>query len=195
MSSEVKINIKYKKHWIKLFLQIYKLFLNKKNKQPYLTNLSYNKISGLYDEAWSNNMRELSKEMINRLSLPIKGKGLDLTCGTGFVSSLLKGIVDGEVTGVDSSEGMINTANKKYGNTCNFVCSDIFEYLNKQPSKSVDVVTCAWGMGYTKPFKLIKEISRILKPNGQVAIIDSNLFTIFEVVKSGILTVAEYPSA
>jgi len=195
MSSEIKLNIYNRKHWIKLGTQIYKLFLNKKNKQPDLTNLGYNKISNTYDHAWTNHMRDSSKDMLNRLSLPIKGIGIDLTCGTGYITGLLAEKIDGKVTGVDSSEGMINVARQKFGNKCNFVCSDIFDYLNKQPSESVDVVTCAWGMGYTKPFKLIKEISRILKPNGQVGIIDSNIFTLFEVVKTGILTVAEYPQA
>lgn len=195
MNSRIKVNKFHRKHWIKLGVQICKLYLNKKNNQSDLTNLSYNKVSSTYDHTWTNHMQVFSKDMLDRLSVPIDGTGLDLACGTGYITGLMAEKINGDVTGVDISKGMLKVANQKFGIRCKFVCSDVLEYLNKQPSESVDVVTCAWGLGYTKPLKMIKEISRILKPHGQVGIIDNCLFTIFEVVKSGIYTVAEYPSA
>jgi len=195
MNSRIKEKKQHQKHWIKLGIQICKLYLNNKNNQTDLANLSYNKISSEYDLTWTNHIRVFSKDMVNRLSLPINGTGLDLSCGTGYVTGLLAEKINGDVTGIDISKGMLKIANQKYGNRCKFVCSDVIKYLNKQPSKSVNVVTSAWGMGFTKPFKMIKEISRILKPNGQVGIIDNSLFTVYEVTISGISTVSEYPSA
>jgi len=195
MCSKTKLNKFYRKQWLKLASQICKLYLKKEIKQTDLTNLSYDKISSFYDIAWTDHMQVFSREMINRLPLPINGSGLDLTCGTGYVAGLIAEKINGEVTGVDISKGMLKIANKNYGHRCKFVCSDVMEYLYKQPSENVDVVTWAWGIGYTKPLKMIKEIFRILKPNGYVGIIDNSLFTIYEVVISGISTVAEYPSA
>lgn len=195
MILEIKENKYHRKHWIKFILQVCKLYLNKKNCQIDLTNLSYNKISNLYDITWTDHMQVFSKDMINRLSVPINGTGLDLTCGTGYVTGLLAEKMKGEVIGVDISKGMLEVAKQKHGKRCKFVCSDVMEYLYNQPSGNVDVITWAWGLGYTKPYKMIKEISRILKPNGIVGIIDNGLFTIYEVVLSGISTVAEYPYA
>jgi ubiquinone/menaquinone biosynthesis C-methylase UbiE len=195
MNSKVRENEKHRKHWIKFGWQVCKLYLNKKNNQEDLTNLSYNKISGIYDKIWTTHMQIFSKDMIDRIKLPIKGTGLDLTCGTGYVTGILANKIKGDVTGVDISKGMLETANKKYGKRCKFVCSDVIEYLKKQESESVDIVTSAWGLGFTNTFKFIKEISRILKPNGQVAIIDNTLFTVYEVSFSGLFTVIEYPSS
>lgn len=183
----------HRKHWMKLGIKILKLYLNQKYQKSDLVNKSYNKISKSYDETWTDHMQHLSQEMLDKLTLPKEGNVLDLACGTGFVTGLLAESISGNITGVDASEGMLQVARQKHGNQCTFVCSDIIDYLLKQPSNTVDVVTCAWGLGYTRPYRVIKEISRILKKRGQVAVIDNSLFTIFEVVKSGILTIAEYP--
>lgn len=195
MNSKVTEKEKHRKHWMKFGFQVCKLYLNKKNNQDNLTNLSYNKIADIYDRIWTNHMQVFSKDMIERLTLPINGNGLDLSCGTGYVTGLLANKIKGDVTGVDISKGMLEIANKKYGKRCNFICTDVIDYLKKQESESVDVVTSAWGLGFTKPFSVIKEISRILKPNGQVRIIDNTLFTVYEVSFSGISTVLEYPSS
>jgi len=184
-----------RKHWIKLGFQICKLYVQKKNNQQKLTTQSYNKISGLYDEKWTDHMNKFSNEMISRIKFPKSGKVIDLTCGTGYVTNLMAEKLIGEVTGVDISDEMLKIAKKKYGNKCQFVCRDVLEFLKEQPSESVDIVTCAWGLGLSKPYAMIKEISRVLKSNGQLAIIDNSLFTVYEVIFSGFSTVAEHPAS
>jgi ubiquinone/menaquinone biosynthesis C-methylase UbiE len=184
-----------RKHWTNLGIQICKLYLQKKNTQQNLTNQSYNTISSLYDEKWTNHMNRFSQEMISRITFPKGGRGIDLTCGTGYVTNLIAEKLIADVIGVDISEGMLKIAKKKYGDKCQFVCCDVLEFLKNQPPESVDIVTCAWGLGFTKPYTMIKEISRILKPNGQLAIIDNSIFSIYEVVFSGLSTVAERPSS
>jgi ubiquinone/menaquinone biosynthesis C-methylase UbiE len=183
------------KHWIKLGFQICKLYLQKKNNQRSLTTQSYNKISSVYDEKWTDHMNKFSMEMINRIKFPKSGKAIDLTCGTGYVTHLITEHFTGEVLGVDISNEMLKIAKKKYGDKCQFVCRDVLDFLKDQPSESLDIVTCAWGLGFLKPYTIIKEISRVLKPDGQLAIIDNSLFTIYEIVISGFSTIAEYPAS
>ena len=89
------------KHWIKLGFKICKLYLQKKNDQQQLTTQSYNKISSIYDEKWTDHMNKFSKEMINRIKFPDSGIGIDLTCGTGYVTNLMAEKLNGVVTGVD----------------------------------------------------------------------------------------------
>ncbi len=183
------------KHWIKLVIQICKLYLQKKNNQEELTNRSYNKISSIYDEKWTDHMNKFSIEMVQRIKFPNCGSAVDLTCGTGFVANLISKNFTGEVFGVDISEGMLEMAKKKYGNNCKFIKQDVLDFLKNQPSESIDLVTSAWGLGFLKPYPVIKEISRVLKSNGQLAIIDNSLFTVYEVVFSGLSTVAEHPKS
>ncbi|MCK4995926.1 MAG: methyltransferase domain-containing protein, partial [Thermoplasmatales archaeon] len=189
----IKVNKFHRKHWIKLGVQLCKLYLNKKNNQSDLTNLSYNKVSSIYDHTWTNHMQVFSKDMLDGLSFPIDGTGLDLACGTGYITGLMAEKINGDVTGVDISKGMLKVANQKFGIRCKFVCSDVLEYLNKQPSENVDVVTCAWGLGYSKPFQVLKEINRVLKDHGKVGVIENTLLTLPEITWAGILSIAEKP--
>ncbi len=191
----IEINKNHRKHWLKLACKIISLYLTKRNEQEIIVEKSYNSISPNYDYFWSNHMNKFSQELINRIDFPDKGVSIDLMCGTGFVAGLIAEKIKGKIIGVDISDGMLNVAKKNYGDQCNFIRSDVIKYLESQPSESVDVVVSTWGLGFTKPFKMIKEITRILKPSGQVGIIDNSLLTIYEVVFSGISTVAEYPSA
>jgi ubiquinone/menaquinone biosynthesis C-methylase UbiE len=194
MIQKNKIYNKYQKHWIKFGLKVFKIFTHRENSSD-IIKLSYNKISDNYDETWTNHMQIFSKEMIDRLSIPKRGNGLDLACGTGYVAGLIADRMNGDITGIDISSGMIEVAKQKYKDRCNFICCDLLEYLKEQPSKSLDIVTCAWSLGYLQPSKTIKEISRVLKPKGKLAIIDNSLFTVYEVVVSGMLTIAEFPEA
>jgi ubiquinone/menaquinone biosynthesis C-methylase UbiE len=140
-------------------------------------------------------MNKFSKEMIDKIKFPKDGKALDLTCGTGFVTHLISEQFKGEVIGIDISCDMLRIAKERYGNTCQFVCQDALDFLKEQPSESIDIVTCVWGLGFLPPSTTIKEISRVLKPGGQLAIMDNSLFTVYEVVISAVSTIAEYPAA
>jgi SAM-dependent methyltransferase len=140
-------------------------------------------------------MQNLSEDMINSLYLKKGEKALDLACGTGFVSSKLSECTKNRTIGVDISEGMIKVAQRNYGNTCDFIQSDMTKFLNTQPSNSYDVVTCAWGLGYTQPYKFIKEISRILRSYGRIGIIDLSIFSNLKMYLLSFLTLIEKPDA
>jgi len=184
-----------RKHWLKLGCTILKLYFFQKEKTSELIAESYNEIAKTYDATWTNHMQHLSEELINHLN-PVTGADvLDVTCGTGFVTGKLAKSTKGKVVGVDISMKMIDVAKSNYGFQCEFIKSDVLDYLKKCPSESFDVITCAWGIGYSYPYRILKEISRILRPNGKVAIIDNSLFTLKEVLLSAFFTILEQPDA
>lgn len=187
--------IKKRRHWIKLGIKAIKLYVNQNDYTQNMLKTSYNQIANSYNTYWTKKTHILSEKMLQQLNPPKDGKSLDLTCGTGFVTNKLFELTGGDVTGVDFSEGMINVAKENYSPNCSFIQYDILNYLKKQPSKTYDVVTCAWGLGYLPSYKVIKEISRILRSGGKIGIIDNNIFNNREIVSKIIMALAEEPEA
>ena len=182
-----------KKHPFKMASQLIRLGLCEANPAPECVTQSYNRISGGYDKTWTHHMRDLSVDLIDRLNPAFGGRALDLTCGTGFVTNLLAERTGETCVGVDRSEGMITQARSNYGACCDFVVQDILTYLESCEPASFDVVTCAWGLGYSRPLAVLKAIRRVLKPGGQVAIIDNTLFSLNRVMVSSFLCFLEQP--
>ncbi len=184
---------KHKKHYIKMAGRLFNLYFINKADCDSLVSQSYNRISNQYDQVWTNHMRNLTEAMINRLDISQGDKSMDLTCGTGYATSLLAGRTGIKPMGVDRSQGMIEQARSNHGEICDFTVADIIEYLKSQPDNSFDIITCCWGLGYSKPFTVIKQIRRILKPGGQLGIIDNSLFSLKEILYCSFLTFAEQP--
>ena len=182
-----------KKHWIHLGLRVLILYFTQKEKTSDLVKKGYTSISNNYDKGWTDHMRHLTDDMLNKLDPQKNSKCIDLSCGTGYVTGRLAEITDSKVIGVDLSEGMLKIAKKKYGKSCKFEQSDILKYLKSQSDNSYDIVTCAWALCYSKPYEVIKEIRRILRRKGKLGIIDNAFSTIYELFFAGIYTVAEDP--
>ncbi len=154
---------------------------------------SYDRIGGGYDEVWTNHMRGLTQELIELLEPWEGAKALDLTCGTGYATGLLAERTSAKVVGVDRSEGMLAAARENYGDECEFVRADALEYLRGCEDASFDIVTNCWALGYLRPWAVVKEISRVLRPGGKVAIIDNTMYTLFGAVYCTMLTFMEQP--
>ncbi|MFB3890670.1 MAG: UbiA family prenyltransferase [Phycisphaerae bacterium] len=159
-----------------------------------LVSRSYDRIASGYERAWTDHNRGLSVEMLDQLGVQQGAECIDLTCGTGSVAGELKRRGAGRVVGVDASEGMLAEARKNH-HDCTFIQSDAVDYLRSCPAQSADVVTCAWGLGYTRPWAVIRQIARVLRPGGRVGIIDNGLFSLAEVLWSAMLAFAERPSS
>ncbi|MFO7907953.1 MAG: methyltransferase domain-containing protein [Pirellulaceae bacterium] len=182
-----------KKHFVKMMLRTGYLFFVKPADCSGLVKASYDRISERYDEAWTDHMRHLTESLIGELGPRPGDVCVDLTCGTGFATKLLAEKTGATVVGVDSSPGMLAQARRYRGDRCDFVQADVLEYLRAQEPFSADIVTCCWGLGYTKPFSVLRQIKRVLKPGGKVAIIDNSMFSLREILYCSFLTFAEQP--
>jgi demethylmenaquinone methyltransferase/2-methoxy-6-polyprenyl-1,4-benzoquinol methylase len=96
---------------------------------------------------------------------------LDLCCGTGdMIDIYLKKYPKSNIIGIDFSEQMLNIAKKRFNNVT-FINHDVQTIpLN---DKSVDLCSISFGLRNVDNMSMVlKEISRVLKPNGMFINID-----------------------
>lgn len=116
-------------------------------------------------------------EMADCLDIPTGATIVELGCGPASVTpSLLKIIPKNvKIIGIDFSEKMIAIANRKKEQNqwadVRFECMDMYEFT---PDKQVDaVVFCLALTAILDSIKALKKASSILKPGGQLLILDS----------------------
>jgi len=182
------------RRWLALFRRIVELGREPPESTPALVTRSYDRIACGYDEAWTAHMRDLSLQMLDALRPREGALSVDLTCGTGFVTGEVARRTGTRVLGVDGSPGMLEEGRRRHPD-CDFLQSDILTWLRTQPAASRDVVTCAWGLGYSRPLAVLREIRRVLRPGGRVGLIDNSLFSLAGVIWTSVLAFAEHPDA
>lgn len=111
------------------------------------------------------------------LRLPLSRPGsvaLDVCCGTGDLTFALRRVATGQVLGADFCEPMLRRARQKLSTTRKSVCflgADTLELPFRD--QSVDVVASAFGFRNLANYALgLREILRVLKPGGTVAILE-----------------------
>ena len=184
-----------RRHWIRLAGRVARLLFRQPERSADLITASYDNAAATYDTAWTGHMRDLSLQLLDALG-PIEGtEGIDLGCGTGFLTAELARRTGRRTLGVDRSAGMLEAARRQHGQHCDFRQGDIVEFLRTRASRSADVITCGWALGYTRPLKVVREIARVLRPGGQVAMIDNTLLSLTGVMWASLKTFAEQPQA
>lgn len=136
-----------------------------------LSNKELEKVAEVYEEllapalfeSWSNKMIDLAQIRPNQ-------NVLDVACGTGRVArkALTRVEPDGYVTGIDNNPGMLAVAERiapqvewQEGSAENMPMEDNF----------YDAVICQFGlMLFSDPIKSLKEMMRVLKPEGRLAV-------------------------
>lgn len=114
-----------------------------------------------------------------RTLVPVLNKGLrvlDIGCGTGAISKGIANYVgaDGHVTGIDNTEKFIQSGKESYGDIHNLtlIHTDLFEF---EPEEKYDLIVAARVLQWlSNPKEALKKMREMLKPNGQVSILDYN---------------------
>ena len=114
-----------------------------------------------------------------RTLLPILKKGLrvlDVGCGTGTIAKGIAEIVGetGFVVGIDNTEAFIQSGKESYGHISQLelIHADLFQY---QPTEKFDLIVSSRTLQWlSNPKDAIKKIKTLLKPGGQLSVLDYN---------------------
>jgi ubiquinone/menaquinone biosynthesis C-methylase UbiE len=128
-----------------------------------------------YEQLWHAQLAEAQAALMSLAALEPGERALDIACGTGLVSFEAARAVGpgGHVLGVDLSERMVDTAERralelKLSN-CRFSRMDA-ETL-ALPDASFDAVLCALGLMYMPdPEHAVREMRRVLRPGGRISL-------------------------
>lgn len=129
-----------------------------------------------YDTAITRKMLgKFTEDILQELEFKPGMHCLDLGCGTGHATEIIANHVgsNGQVIGYDISESMLAIAREKVKNSpsAKFINKDMLVALREQESNSIDLITAFWALGYSEPNKVLREITRVLIPGGQVAVL------------------------
>ena len=137
------------------------------DKSPQRIQKMFNTIAFKYD--FINNVMSLGthqtikSDCIKRLNIKPDYKVLDLCCGTGDLTSMIKKYTQ-NVIGIDFSDKMLEIAREKVKNT-EFFQGDATAL--PFPDDTFDIVTIGFGLrNIQNAEKAVEEIYRVLKPNG-----------------------------
>jgi demethylmenaquinone methyltransferase/2-methoxy-6-polyprenyl-1,4-benzoquinol methylase len=127
------------------------------------------------------------KALVRRIARRHPATVLDIATGTGDLAIALRRRTRAAVTGLDISEGMLNIAKRKAGCHCRLPLPPVNWLLASAealpfPDGSFDVVTVAFGVrNFDNLAAGLREMYRVLKPAGIVAILEFATPTAFPV--------------
>jgi ubiquinone/menaquinone biosynthesis C-methylase UbiE len=143
--------------------------------------MDYDFASGTYDQEFTSVMGPHSVAMLDQVRVPAGGDAVELACGTGHLTRRLADRLGagGSLRVVEKSGGMLDVARAKVTPEAHpqlrlsWQQGDMLEFLSNLPSQSADVVVCGWAICYTAPVRLLREAARVLRPGGQVGLIET----------------------
>lgn len=136
---------------------------------------TYNAAADCFDDSPLAFWAKYGRKTVERLSLPVGARVLDVACGSGASAIPVGEIVGpaGKVTGIDISENMLELARSKARELglCNteFIVEDMSELPFSD--ESFDAVVCVFGVFFIPDMeKLVGELWRVIKPGGKLSV-------------------------
>jgi ubiquinone/menaquinone biosynthesis C-methylase UbiE len=139
----------------------------------------YDIASSTYDDYFTRVMGAHSIGLLDEATVRKGDSVIELACGTGHLTAELARRLEGagRLEVVDKSPGMLGVAQAKVIPTptldVRFTVGDMEEFMAGQPTSSADLVVIGWAICYSDPVKLLSEVKRVLRPGGQVAVIET----------------------
>lgn len=122
--------------------------------------------------AYTRARYDLVVDCLKDLALAAEARILDVGCGDGALSGLIRRDLGRSVTGVDASPLAIDLAREAFalrGLDGQFKC--ITGYDTGEPENSFDAVVCSDVIEHVQePLKMLSEIRRVLRPGGHLVI-------------------------
>jgi ubiquinone/menaquinone biosynthesis C-methylase UbiE len=144
---------------------------------PYIPALSFKWLTPLYDPLLKWVMREetFKRKLIQQANIKPKMKVLDLGCGTGTLTVMLKHVhPEAEVTGMDGDPQVLDIAREKSRGTDIRWDEGLASSL-PYPDSVFDRVVTSLVIHHLitdDKRRAFKEIFRVLKPNGELHVLD-----------------------
>jgi ubiquinone/menaquinone biosynthesis C-methylase UbiE len=134
----------------------------------------YNRLAPIYDRRWHNYIQKSLSFLVSFTDIPVEASVLDLACGTGELAKLLlEQNCSQNITGVDISVAMLEIASTKLKDYPHISLHQASAIALPLENQSFDVVICANAFHYFEfPQLALREMKRVLKPEGKVIILD-----------------------
>lgn len=139
----------------------------------------YDAASGSYDEYFTGLMGRHSIGMLDHVGIQPGDDVIELACGTGHLTAEVARRLAGRgsLRVVDMSSGMLAVARGKVAPTAELdftaVLGDMESYLGSCPANSADLIVIGWAICYSQPVRLLRDVARVLRPGGTVALIET----------------------
>ena len=131
----------------------------------------FNTVSEQYGQGELRFFDNAARQLPGLLDLKGDENLLDISTGTGLASTLLAGFLpDGQVTGIDLSEGMLEKAHSRANNlglsNIDFQQMDMTQM--DLPENHFDVINASFGVFFVEDIEqLVQHVSTRLKPGGR----------------------------
>ena len=126
---------------------------------------SFGLAANTYDSV-AHFQRWIGAKLIRKIPESAPGTIVDLGCGTGYFSEVLKNkFPDANYIGMDLSDDMVNFAKAHHSSECAWLAGDAESLPFK--SNSIDLVFSSLAIQWCSNLALLmKEVERVLSPNG-----------------------------
>jgi len=161
----------------------------------YFTELqaTYRSLAPSYDRRWSHYLKRTHERSFDFLGAHSGMKMLDIACGTGkFLDLAARKLSPAFLMGVDPNPSMLEEAQKRISD--NTILRQASAYEIPADDQSFDRIVCLNSFHYfERPEKALREMRRVMKPNGKLILTDWRANRTTHVILKIALTAIRHP--